>query len=206
MSEYKRIPPQNVVPTTTTRFVSAVPEPLTELQKNEYLERVALGRSLHGAAADMKLPYLLIVREQKHNPAFKEDLAIAMAVRGNALLEIALEQCTAGVDEPLTHQGRISYEYPNGYTLDDTGNVTPETERVPVTVKKLVTSNPMLLALLKALFPKQFAERVEVTNPSAPAANTIEGEARRTLEYVERDLLELMKRSQQAADPDEDLL
>lgn len=195
-----RIPPKDVVPASGPFSPIIVP---TREQKDAYLERVALGRSLHGAASDVGLPYMSFVRERKADKSFDDDVNIAVLARAGALLEIALEQCTVGVDEVLTHQGHISYEYPAGYELDEMGMVKPGTVRKPVTVKKLVTSNPMLLALLKALHPEQFKERVEVTTHAAP--KTIEEEQQRTLEAVKRDLVALLK-VQQPADPDEDLL
>jgi len=198
MSE--RIPPQQMVPVTGAHSVIIVP---TTEQKNAYLERIAHGRSLHGAAADLDLPYMSFVRERRADDAFENDVKLALAVRGGAMLEIALEQCTVGVDKVLTHQGHVSYEYPNGYELDDEGNAKPGTVRKPVTVKELVTTNSLLLALLKAIYPEQFKDRSEVSVNTIPTANaTNDAEAQALLTYLEDRALARRK----VRDPDEDLL
>lgn len=208
MSE--RIPPQKLVPVVGVFSEIIVP---TIAQKAQYLEHVALGRSLHGAAADLGLPYMSVVRERRADEAFDNDLQIAIAARAGAWLEIAIEQCTVGVDEVITYQGHVSYEYPNGYELDASGRPKTGTVRVPVTVKKLVTNNPMLLKLLAVAFPESFKDRseVDVNNRSRGAAP--ESVPDRITSDGDRDkliaLLDKRARSRMTVidvDPDGDLL
>jgi hypothetical protein len=197
------LPPKDVVPVVGLFSEIIVP---THEQKNAYLERVAVGRSLHGAASDLGLPYMSVVRERRVDAAFESDVQLALAARAGALLEIALEQCTVGVDEVLTHQGRVSYEYPNGYELDESGQPKPDTPRVPVTVKKLVTSNATLIKLLTALYPEQFKERSEVSVQGGK--RVIDAVPDRITNQTDREKLIalLSKRAASRADPDEDLI
>lgn len=138
---------------------------LSTEQKQSFLARVATGASMHRAASEIGVPFLVIGRELTNSDTFAGDLDAARLLRNMALEEIAVEQSTVGVDEVQTHQGRIVYDYVGDYELDEDGNWVPvsqDAERRPVTTKRLVTSNPTLLAILKANSDK-YRERSELT-------------------------------------------
>jgi hypothetical protein len=186
---------------------------LTSEQRNAFLEMVAGGAAVQVACTKLGVPRMSVMRLLKSDPQFAVDYDIALNMRGGALLEIALEQCTVGVDEVLTYQGHIQYEYPNGYSTDETGAVVPGTVRNPVTVKKLVTSNAMLLALLKAIYPDKFVERsaVDVNNRSAPTRADVVPDRITNNEDREKLIALLDKRALARAtitdvDPDGDIL
>jgi len=156
---------------------------LTREQKQHYLAKIATGAAMHAAAREIGVPYLAIGRMIATDEQFANDLDIAKdMLRPMALEEIAIEQATVGVDEVLTHQGRISYEYVGEYMLGEDGKWVPldeTSERRPVTVKKIVTSNPLLVALLKANNREKFTERTDINvrdNTSAPDKITSEGD------------------------------
>ena len=97
-------------------------------------------------------------------PDFKERWDKALKVGVTALEDEAHRRAFEGVDEPLTHQGAISYqtqevEDDNGekhYELVKDSNGKP----VPVTVKKY--SDTLAIFLLKAHAPDKYRERSNV--------------------------------------------
>ncbi|MGE0367076.1 MAG: hypothetical protein AB7Q00_15210 [Phycisphaerales bacterium] len=144
---------------------------LTEQQRQQYLVAVASGASMHAAASALKVPYLVIGRLVTTDEGFAADLEIAKRLRLNALEETLIEQATVGIDEQLTHQGRPTFEYTEYVEEED--ELTGLVERIPVedsrryhTIKKLVTSNPSLLAILKAN-DRKWVDRSEVTTIQA---------------------------------------
>jgi hypothetical protein len=185
----------------------------TPAQKAKYLELVANGRSLHGAAKDIGVPVMSMARERQADEAFGNDLQIALAMRGGAMLEIALEQCTVGIDKALTYQGHVMYEYPEGYELDENGNAKPGVQRVPVTVKELVTNNAMLLKLLAVTYPERFKDRSEVdvrggtrTRDTVPDRITNDGDREKLIALLDKRARVRAPITDVDADPDEDLL
>lgn len=107
-----------------------------------FLQRVAEGASFRQAATEVGLPYLAFGRLMVTDENFNLELEAAKILRAQALEEILLEQCTVGIQVPLTHQGKV------------TGHQ----------IQSLVTNNPSLLALLKANNPEKFRERSEVVH------------------------------------------
>jgi hypothetical protein len=131
-----------------------VVEPTKE-QKQLYCAHIAIGSSMHRAASEVGLPYLSFGRALVTDEKFSEDLDAARALRSFALEEILLDQSTVGVDAPLTYQGHVTM-----VPVED--ELTGEQTLQPMTIKKLITSNPSLVALLKANNPEKFRERSEV--------------------------------------------
>jgi hypothetical protein len=164
---------------------------------------------MQSAAKKLGVKYMAILRLIKADKQFETDIAIARQMRNLAAEEILFEQSTVGIDEVLVHQGAIQYEYPLGYELDEMGNTKPGTVRVPVTVKKLVTSNPSLLAMLKANFPEKYRERSEV-NVNQNPASTVDAVPDRITSPADRAKMIAILNKRIAArmqrDPDEDLL
>jgi hypothetical protein len=177
------------------------------VQRQEFLSRIARGASMHAAASEVGLPFLAFGRLLVADETFASDLEAARVLRNMALEEIAIEQSTVGIDEVLTHQGRVSYEYEGDYELDESGEwrPMPGSRRVPVTVKKLVTSNPSLLAILRANYPDKYRERSEVITRDGD-----KGPARITNQDDRTKLIALLKarasQRKQLPDPNEDLL
>jgi hypothetical protein len=182
---------------------------ISDQDRNAYLELVATGASMQSAAKKLGVKYMAILRLIKADKQFETDIAIARQMRNLAAEEILFEQSTVGIDEVLVHQGAIQYEYPLGYELDEMGNTKPGTVRVPVTVKKLVTSNPSLLAMLKANFPEKYRERSEV-NVNQNPASTVDAVPDRITSPADRAKMIAILNKRIAArmqrDPDEDLL
>jgi hypothetical protein len=182
---------------------------ISDQDRNAYLELVATGASMQSAAKKLGVKYMAILRLIKADKQFETDIAIARQMRNLAAEEILFEQSTVGIDEVLVHQGAIQYEYPLGYELDEMGNTKPGTVRVPVTVKKLVTSNPSLLAMLKANFPEKYRERSEVnvnqkqtsTADAVPDRITSPADRAKMIAILNKRIAARMQR-----DPDEDLL
>jgi hypothetical protein len=177
--------------------------------RNAYLELVATGASMQSAAKALGVKYMAILRLIKADPQFETDVQIARTMRNLAAEEIMFEQSTVGVDEVQVYQGHIMYEYPKGYELDDNGDAKPGTERVPVTVKKLVTSNPSLMFLLKASFPEKYRERSEVNVNSASKHTHDVVPDRITSSDDRTKLIEVLQKraaARRQPDPDEDLL
>jgi hypothetical protein len=182
---------------------------ISDQDRNAYLELVATGASMQSAAKKLGVKYMAILRLIKADKQFETDIAIARQMRNLAAEEILFEQSTVGIDEVLVHQGAIQYEYPQGYELDEMGNTKPNTVRVPVTVKKLVTSNPSLLSILKANFPEKYRERSEV-NVNQKPASTVDAVPDRITSPADRAKMIAILNKRIAArmqrDPDEDLL
>jgi hypothetical protein len=182
---------------------------ISDQDRNAYLELVATGASMQSAAKKLGVKYMAILRLIKADKQFETDIAIARQMRNLAAEEILFEQSTVGIDEVLVHQGAIQYEYPQGYELDEMGNTKPNTVRVPVTVKKLVTSNPSLLSILKANFPEKYRERSEVnvnqkqtsTADAVPDRITSPADRAKMIAILNKRIAARMQR-----DPDEDLL
>lgn len=138
---------------------------LSPEETQQYLAAIATGASMHAAARALGIPYLAIGRRLAVDEVFAADLAVAKQMRLMALEEILIEQATVGVDEQLVHQGHKTYEYTEWTEPDEFGLREGVLEsRVPSTVKKLQTSNPTLLAILKANDRQKWMERSEVLN------------------------------------------
>jgi hypothetical protein len=182
---------------------------ISDQDRNAFLELVATGAAMQSAAKKLGVKYMAILRLIKADKQFETDIAIARQMRNLAAEEILFEQSTVGIDEVLVHQGAIQYEYPHGYELDEMGNTKPGTVRVPVTVKKLVTSNPSLLSILKANFPEKYRERSEVnvnqkqtsTADAVPDRITSPADRAKMIAILNKRIAARMQR-----DPDEDLL
>lgn len=175
----------------------------TEDERQQFLARVAGGMSQHEAARELGLSWLAFGKLLVNDESFAADLEVARTLRVMALEEIAVQQCTVGIDEPLTHQGRITYDYKEGeYELDEGGNVLPGATRTPVTVKKLVTNNAMLLALIKSR-NAQFNDKSEVhVIPKQAQLDPRDASSRdKLLEAMERSIAERV-RARDAAKPD----
>lgn len=146
---------------------------LDDQQRQRFLTLVAQGMSFVSASNEIGVPYMAIGRELVINEQFATDLEAAKELRKLALEEIAIEQSTVGVDEPLTYQGEV---------------MTHEITGEPVTVKKLVTGNSLLLALLKANSPDKFGDKLTV-NPGSkdvPSKITKNAERDKLLALLER--------------------
>lgn len=168
---------------------SDVPARLTREQCFIICEKIAGGASVRAAAHEAGASFIQYARELVANEEFAADIELAKKLRVDALEEIALEQATVGIDEVLTHQGHIS--------INERGE--------PVTVKKLVTNNGLLLALLKANNREKFTERSEVitrTDDDVPTRITSESDREKILAALRARAA----KSLPAPDPDEDLL
>lgn len=114
---------------------------LSPAERQRFLTMVAAGASMHAASAAIPVPFLVIGRLLVADEQFAADLEAAKRLRTMALEETLIDQATVGVDEPVVYQGAITASH-----------------------KKLVTSNPTLLAILKANDPGRWKERSEVTH------------------------------------------
>lgn len=173
-------------------------EPSKEL-KQEYCARIALGASMHAAASECGIPYLAFGRALIADPEFANNLEVAKQLRTHALEEILLEQSTVGIDEQLTYQG-----HPTMIADPETG------ELQPATVRKLVTSNPSLLALLKANYPEKFRDKQEIWH-HGQGDEEADGHGRITSDSDRDRLLRILskralERAQSEDNEDEDLL
>jgi len=196
--------PRNVRETALTVKEDRAP---TVDERQLFLERIARGASMHAAASEIGLPFVTFGRLLVSDETFAIDLEAARTLRNMALEEIMIQQATVGVDEVLTHQGRVSYEYEGDYELDPNGDWKPVqgAVRVPITVKKLVTSNPTLLAILKANYPDKYRERSEVINrlgEAAPERITSQDDREKLIALLTKRALKRVPKP----DPDGDLL
>jgi hypothetical protein len=199
--------PKHVIPPDSRITVGPFSEVVTldRGQRQQFLSMIAEGASMHHACRELKVPLLAVGRALGSDEEFAADFEVAKTLRNMALENVLIEQSTVGIDEVLTHQGRISYEYTGEYELDENGEVVPGAERTPVTVKKLVTSNASLLAILKANYPDKYRERSEViTREGALAPERITSDDDRS------KLIALLRKRaalrSTKPDPDEDLL
>lgn len=109
---------------------------------------------------------------REEDPAFAAAWDRAEKVGVTALEDEAKRRAFEGVDEPLTHQGQITYELEpllddDGLPVcDNRGEVVMVPRRdaegrpIPITVKKY--SDGLVVALLKAHAPEKYRERVEM--------------------------------------------
>lgn len=164
----------------------------TPEQKVMFLTKVAEGASMRVACRELGLPYAAITRALVVDADFAEQLQMAIKVlRPQALEEIAIELATVGIDKPLTYQGHVTM-------VEDelTG------EKVPHTVKELVTSHSLLLALLKANAPDKFGDRSEIIHrPGDKLPERITNQSDR-----EKILAHLQKLAKSRAESEDDLL
>lgn len=108
----------------------------------------------------------VMLAHRKIDPAFAElwDNAVAEGVER---MEVeAHRRAILGVDEPLVHQGHITYQRDHTQPRDLVTKLHPykldkEGERIPVTVKKY--SDSLTALLLKAHARDKYRENVDVT-------------------------------------------
>lgn len=168
---------------------------LSEDQRQRYLGAVAAGASMHAAASALGIPFLAVGRLIAADETFAKDLDVAKQLRLMALEEILIDQASVGIDEPLTYQGSITHEYTEWGEPDEFGlRAGVEESRRPVTIKKLVTSNPTLLAILKANDREKWKDRSEVQHtPIAaelPARIHSESDREKLIAALERRVAE----------------
>ena len=96
------------------------------------------------------------------DPAYAAAFADAREDAAELLEQEARRRALVGVDEPLSHQGQISYhpaKDTNGCILRDADNKVVSTD-VPQTVKKF--SDVLLMFLIKGAKPNTYRDNVKV--------------------------------------------
>lgn len=144
----------------------------TPKKRELFLDMLAETGNVTKACASADIGHTTVYQWRKDDPEFAEQWDRALDIAADILELEARRRAVDGVDEPLTHNGQITYQYTEA--LDANGNIMRHSDgtpimrpildangnKIPVTVKKY--SDTLLIFLLKGNKPEKFRERAEV--------------------------------------------
>lgn len=142
--------------------------------KPAFLEALAtipvVARAARAAGVDYRYAY----RTREADPEFAAAWDDAVEQGVDRAEQEAFRRAVEGYEEPVTHQGRLAYQYRRVQREDGTEAFEPVLDEhgqpVPLTVRK--HSDGLLSLILKGRRKKVYAERIEQTGPEGGPVQT----------------------------------